>query len=102
MATSLEFASVESLVGMYQFHFSAVFGRGEEREEREGAEASHKSQKPWTNPVLHLPLVVLALAISGSLPPHSPPNVTHLPKRPVPSELPSVPVAPAATIDEIR
>jgi hypothetical protein len=52
MATRLEFASVESLVGMYQFHFSAVFGRGEEKEEREGAEASQRSQKPWTNPVL--------------------------------------------------
>jgi hypothetical protein len=94
MATSLEFASVESLVGMYQFHFLAVFGRGEEREERDGAEASNKSQKPWTNPVLHLQLVVLALAMSGSLPTHSPPNVPHLPKRPVPSELLLVPVAP--------
>ena len=79
MATSLEFASVESLTGMYQFHFSAVLAHGEEREEREGAEASHKSQKPWTNPVLHLPLVVLALAMSGNLPTHSPPNVPRLP-----------------------
>ena len=94
MATSLEFASVESLVGMYQFHFLAVFGRGEEREERDGAEASNKSQKPWTNPVLHLPPANLALAMSGNLPPHSPPIVPRLPERPVPSELPSLPVAP--------
>jgi hypothetical protein len=87
MATSLEFANAESLIGMYQFHFSAVLARGEEREEREGAEASHKSQKPWTNPVLHLPLVNLAHTMSGSLPPHSPPTF-------VPSELLVVPIAP--------
>jgi hypothetical protein len=94
MATSLEFASVESLVGMYQFHFSAVLARGEEREEREGAEVSHKSPKPWTNPVAPLPLVDLAHTMSGSLPTHPPPNIPHLPERPVPSELLLVPVAP--------
>jgi hypothetical protein len=43
MATSLEFVSVESLVGMYQFHFSVGFCCGEEREERE------REQKPAIN-----------------------------------------------------
>ena len=69
---------------MYQFHFLV--------EEEETLTISNK--KPWTNPVLHLPLVVLALAMSGSLPPHSHPNVPYLPERPVPSELLLVPVAP--------
>ncbi len=49
MATSLEFVSVESLVGMYQFHFLA--------EEEETLTIS-SNKKPWTNPFLHLPLVV--------------------------------------------
>ncbi len=44
MATSLEFTSVESLIGMYQFHFSAVFGRGEERADRR-----EREQKPAIN-----------------------------------------------------
>ena len=43
-------------------------------EEREGAEVSHKSQKPWSFPVLHLPLVDLAHTISGNLPPPLPPQ----------------------------
>jgi hypothetical protein len=44
MATSLEFVGVESLVGMYQFHFSVVFCCGEEREERE-----REQKKPAIN-----------------------------------------------------